>query len=69
MSDRFQSAIEDYETACNRMVEVMNEAKRVLEEYSETVKWLRFDTVIGPLIGGCVIVGVIVIAAVCGYLQ
>lgn len=59
----------EYEEACNRMIAAMAECRMVLDEYTEIVRWLRFDTVTGPIIGGCIIVGVVIIAAVGGYLS
>lgn len=61
--------IRDYSAGFNQLAQAMDKGRKTLDDYTAQTKWLRFDTVIGPMTGACVICGIILIAAIGSWLS
>lgn len=64
----FDQVLADYVFGFDKMILAMEEAQTALDEYVSLIRWIRFDSITGPLIGACVICGIILIAAIGAWL-
>lgn len=56
--------------AWEQLARTMEEAQQAMEAYAAQLtllRWRRFDTLYGPIIGGVMIIGILIISGLCAY--